>query len=157
MVDCHHAESIVNFGSASVDNVFFGDNLLCHPVKNVIFIYCLPSHFWWYKSPFDITYLGLSKLVVPIVIRLVIEKWYKLYKGWQWRGHFYGSHRYMYVVCFGHLILSICNQSLLMIVVLGFKNTRVNKTLCPRSQQVERPRMLFLAQRSTPRSMILVF
>ena len=45
MVDNHPSESIANLGSALVDNEFpRGDNLQCHPVKNVIFIYCHPAN-----------------------------------------------------------------------------------------------------------------
>ena len=37
MVDCHPSKSIVNLGSANRSTMFpRGDNLQCHPVKNVI-------------------------------------------------------------------------------------------------------------------------
>ena len=38
VLDYHPSKSIVNLGSTSVDNVSSGDNLQCHPIKNVIFI-----------------------------------------------------------------------------------------------------------------------
>ena len=38
MVDCHPLESIVDLGCASVDKVSSGENLQCHPVKNVMFL-----------------------------------------------------------------------------------------------------------------------